>query len=162
MSLRLRLRLQAAFRLRREESIKFQPGYADQGDHIILKGSWTKDGRERILPITTPEQRAVLNDAHKLAGNGSLIPAHKTYIQQRHVYDVQCKAVGLSNMHGLQHQYAQVRYEALTGRKAPAAGGPSRSTLTPEQRLQDGYARQVISRELGHNRIEIVSVYCGI
>src|SRR6185437_10722296 len=75
------LRLQAAFGLRREESIKFQPGYADRGDHIVLKGSWTKGGRERTVPITTSEQRAVLDDARRLAGGGSLIPAYKTYIQ---------------------------------------------------------------------------------
>ncbi|MEQ3637125.1 MAG: phage integrase N-terminal domain-containing protein [Marinobacter sp.] len=155
------LRLQAAFGLRREEAIKIQPSYADRGDHIALKGSWTKGGRERTVPITTSEQRTVLNDARSLAGNGSLIPAHKTYIQQRHVYDGQCKAAGLSNMHGLRHQYAQMRYEALTGWKAPATGGPSQATLSSEQRLQDGYARQVVSQELGHNRVGIVSIYCG-
>lgn len=94
------LRLQQVFGLRREESIKFQPAYADRGDHIALKGSWCKGGRERTVPITMPEQRTVLNEAHALAGSGSLIPAHLTYIQQRHVYDGQCKAAGLSNMHG--------------------------------------------------------------
>lgn len=47
---RMSLQLQAAFGLRREEAIKFQPSYADRGDHIALKGSWTKGGRER-----TPE-----------------------------------------------------------------------------------------------------------
>lgn len=158
---RMSLRLQAAFGLRREESIKFQPGYADRGDHIALKGSWTKGGRERTVPITTPEQRAVLDDAHRLAGAGSLIPAYKTYIQQRHVYDGQCKAAGLSNMHGLRHRYAQARYEALTGWSAPAAGGPSRQQLSPGQRALDAEARTLISQELGHNRLQITSVYCG-
>jgi integrase len=118
--------------LRREESIKFQPSYADRGDHIALNGSWMKGGRERTVPITTPEQRAVLDEAHRLAGTGSLIPANKTYIQQRHVYDGQCKAAGLSNMHGLRHRYAQRRYEALTGREAPKAGGPSCHSLSAE------------------------------
>jgi len=33
------------------------------------------------------------------AHHGGLMPAHKTYIQQRHVYDGLCKAAGLSNMH---------------------------------------------------------------
>ncbi|MFA5493586.1 MAG: integrase domain-containing protein [Porticoccaceae bacterium] len=158
---RMSLQLQAAFGLRREESIKFQPSYADRGDHIALKGSWTKGGRERIVPITTPEQRTMLDDAHRLAGTGSLIPANKTYIQQRHVYDGQCKAAGLSNMHGLRHQYAQSRYEALTGWKAPAAGGPQRQSLTMPQRLLDTEARESISKELGHNRAGIVSAYCG-
>ena len=158
---RMSLQLQAAFGLRREEAIKFQPSYADRGDHIALKGSWTKGGRERTVPITTTEQRDALHAAHRLAGTGSLIPANKTYIQQRHVYDGQCKAAGLSHMHGLRHQYAQSRYEALTDWKAPAAGGPQRQSLTMSQRLRDTEARERISKELGHNRAGIVSVYCG-
>ncbi len=36
----LSIRLQAAFGLRREESIKFNPSYAIQDDHIQLKSSW--------------------------------------------------------------------------------------------------------------------------
>lgn len=158
---RISLRLQQAFGLRREEAIKFQPAYADKGDHIALKGSWTKGGRERTVPITTAEQRAVLAEAYTLAGFGSLIPAHLTYIQQRHLYDGQCKAAGLSNMHGLRHAYAQSRYEALTGWKAPAAGGPGKDVLTLEQRLLDTETRQQISRELGHERIQITAVYLG-
>ncbi|MFC3076010.1 phage integrase N-terminal domain-containing protein [Shinella pollutisoli] len=158
---RISLRLQQAFGLRREEAIKFQPAYADKGDHIALKGSWTKGGRERTVPITTAEQRAVLAEAYTLAGSGSLIPAHLTYIQQRHLYDGQCKAAGLSNMHGLRHAYAQSRYEALTGWKAPAAGGPGKDVLTLEQRLLDTETRQQISRELGHERIQITAVYLG-
>lgn len=155
------LRLQKAFGLRREESIKFQPAYADRGDHIVLKGSWCKGGRERTIPITTADQRAVLNDAHALAGSGSLIPAHRSYIEQRHVYDGQCKAAGLSNMHGLRHAYTQARYEALTGWKSPAAGGAAVRELAPEQRGIDIEARQQVSRELGHERIAIVASYIG-
>src|SRR5690606_10352210 len=155
------LRLQAAFGLRREESIKFQPRYADRGDQIAIKGSWAKGGRDRTVPITTPEQRAVLDEAHRLTGLGSLIPSHKTYIQQRHVYDGQCKAAGLSNMHGLRHRYAQMRYEVLTGWKAPAAGGPDKAQLDSSQRLLDQQARQQISRELGHERATITAIYLG-
>ena len=64
-------------------------------------------------------------------------------------------------MHGLRHAYAQSRYEALTGWKAPAAGGPGRDAMTPGQRLVDTEARQQISRELGHERIQITAVYLG-
>src|SRR5690606_2466149 len=63
---RMSLQLQATFGLRREEAIKFQPSYADRGDHIALKGSWTKGGRERTVPITTAKQRNVLHAAHRL------------------------------------------------------------------------------------------------
>jgi site-specific recombinase XerC len=158
---RMSLKLQAAFGLRREESIKFQPGFADRGEHIAIKGSWAKGGRDRAIPITTWEQRAVLDEAKSLAGAGSLIPARKTYIQQRQVYDGQCQRAGLSKMHGLRHRYAQSRYEALTGWKAPAAGGPSAKALTLEQRAQDALARQIVSRELGHERAQVTAIYLG-
>lgn len=158
---RMSLALQQAFGLRREECIKFRPRYADRGDHIALKGSWTKGGRPRTVPITTAEQRTVLDDAHRLVGAGSLIPAHKTYIQQRHTYDGQCRAAGLNHMHGLRHHYAQARYEVLTGWQAPAAGGPVARMLAPAQRTQDAIARQTISCELGHERPQITAVYLG-
>jgi hypothetical protein len=64
-------------------------------------------------------------------------------------------------MHGLRHRYAQYRYEALTGWKSPAAGGPSARALTFEQRAQDAWARQTISRELGHERLQITAIYLG-
>jgi len=158
---RMSLSLQQAFGLRREECIKFQPRYADRGDCIVLKDSWAKGGRPRTVPITTPEQRTVLDAVHELAGAGSLIPPHKNFIQQRRTYDGQCKAAGLSRMHGLRHRYAQMRYETLTGWKAPAAGGPSVKSLTPAERAQDAMARQTISRELGHERTSILNVYLG-
>jgi hypothetical protein len=64
-------------------------------------------------------------------------------------------------MHGLRHAYAQQRYEELTGWKSPIAGGPSSNSLSPEQRDQDHQARLIISRELGHERRQVVSVYLG-
>jgi integrase len=47
---RMSLELQQAFGLRREEAMKFQPSFADRGDHLVLKASWTKGGRERTIP----------------------------------------------------------------------------------------------------------------
>lgn len=155
------LRLQQAFGLRREEAIKFTPTYADRGDCIVLKGSWTKGGRERSIPITQPAQRALLEQAHALTGTGSLIPAHKTYVEQLRLYEGQCKTAGLSGMHGLRHAYAQSRYETLAGWKAPAAGGPASRTLDEFQRARDELARQIVSRELGHERVQITNVYLG-
>lgn len=149
--------LQQAFGLRREESIKFRPAYADRGDCIVLKGPWTKGGRPRTIRITPPPQRVVLNQARWLAGAGLLIPADKTYIQQRNAYDFQCKAAGLSNMHGLRHHYTQARYQTMTGWAAPAAGGPPVRSLTEMQRIEDAIARQTISHELGHTRIDVVA-----
>lgn len=158
---KMSLRLQAAFGLRREESIKIRPCIADHKQVLYLQGPWCKGGLERVVPIRTAEQRAVLDAAHRLAGERSLIPAHKTYEQQQQTYDGQCKAAGLSNMHGLRHQYAQARYEELTGWKCPKAGGPARDTLKGEMRETDRMARLTVSKELGHCRIGIVTTYCG-
>ena len=43
-------RLQQTSSLRWEESIKFQTTYADQDDHLLLKGSWTKGGGNESSP----------------------------------------------------------------------------------------------------------------
>lgn len=159
--IKISLELQSVFGLRREESIKFQPHYADRQDHIQLKSTWCKGGRAREVPIRTTAQRDVLNRAHQLAGKGALIPADLTYVQQMRKYEKQCLKVGLSNMHGLRHAYAQQRYEELTGWPAPACGGPASRQLTPKQKQQDLKARLVISAELGHRREQITASYLG-
>jgi hypothetical protein len=158
---RMALRLQEAFGLRREESIKFSPTYADRGDHLQLKASWCKGGRAREVPIRTAEQRALLADVHRLAGKGALIPAHRTYIQQRRIYERHSARAHLSKLHGLRHAYAQHRYHELTGFACPAAGGPTSRQLTDEQRAADHAARLRVSRELGHEREQITAVYLG-
>ena len=158
---RISLELQRAFGLRREEAIKFSPGFADRGDHIMLKSTWTKGGKERDVPVCTDEQREVLKRVHQLAGNGSLIPGNRNYVQQLRVYERQTSSAGLSKLHGLRHAYAQARYEELTGWKAPAAGGPVSRVLSPGQKVMDRHARKTISHELGHIREQITSVYVG-
>ena len=158
---RMSLELQQAFGLRREEAIKFIPSYADQGDHLVLKPSWTKGGKARVIPVRTENQRKVLDRAHRLAGKGSLIPSNRNYRQQLRIYEGHTLRAGLSKMHGLRHAYAQQRYEELTGWKSPAAGGPSSKSLTREQKDQNHQARLIISHELGHEREQITAVYLG-
>jgi len=158
---RMSLKLQQAFGLRREEAIKIQPRWADRGDHLLLKASWTKGGRERSVPIRTAQQIAVLKEAKALAGKGALIPSNRSYIEQLRIYERHTANAGLSKMHGLRHDYAQRRYEELTGWKSPHAGGPSIKDLRPGQKMIDQKARLQISRELGHSRKQIVSVYLG-
>jgi site-specific recombinase XerC len=155
------LRLEAAFGLRREESIKINPAWADAGDKLRLKDSWTKGGKYREVPIRTDEQRALLNEAKHLAGTGSLIPPDLRYRDQLQRFKAQCAQAGIHNVHGLRHQYAQTRYEQLTGWTCPAAGGPTSKQLTPAQKALDEQARQTISLEMGHHRIQITAVYLG-
>ena len=158
---RMALRLQAAFGLRREEAIKFAPAWADRGSRIAVRASTAKGGRYREVPVRTAAQRGVLDEARRLAGGGALIPPGRNYAEQRRVYEDQTRAAGLGRMHGLRHAYALDRYEALTGWRAPAAGGPARRELTDAERRIDAAARLRISRELGHGRREVVRRYCG-
>ncbi len=158
---KLSIRLQAAFGLRREEAIKFNPTYAMQGDHIKLKSSWTKGGRARTVPITNEKQRELLEEVKALARGGALIPPHLNYVKQLHRYERQTRDAGLSRLHGLRHAYAQRRYLELTERVCPAAGGLPSKELNSAQRALDQEARVTISSELGHAREAISAVYLG-
>lgn len=155
------LRLQEAFGLRREESIKIQPSWADRGDVLVLKSTWTKGGKEREIPIIKETQRELLNQAKALADKGSLIPVDMSYVDQLNRFKAQTAFAGIDRVHGFRHAYAQARYAELTGWKAPAAGGPTSKQLSPEQKAIDRQARLTISRELGHEREQITAVYLG-
>ncbi len=158
---RMSLELQQTFGLRREEAIKFRPGFADRGEQIVLKASWTKGGKMRAIPVRTHVQRDLIDRVQRLVGSGSLIPADRSYIQQLRVYERLTANAGLSRMHGLRHDYAQRRYEELTGWPSPAAGGPISKQLSPEQKAVDHQAHLTISRELGHIRAQILGIYLG-
>ena len=158
---RLSLRLQSAFGLRREEAIKFSPNYAIRDDHIKLKASWTKGGRARSVPIRSDEQRQLLEGVKALAKGGALIPPERNFVEQRNRYDGQVRTAGIKNPHGLRHAYAERRYEELAGWKSPLAGGPATKSLSPAQRALDKGARETVSRELGHDRESITRTYLG-
>ena len=72
---RMALRLQAAFGLRREEAIKFAPSYADRGEVIVVKASTAKGGRAREVPVLKDGQRRLLDEVRQLAGGRRADPA---------------------------------------------------------------------------------------
>ncbi len=158
---RLSLQLQAAFGLRREESIKIRAQWADRGDRLVLMDSWTKGGRAREIPILTPEQRRLLDTAKAIAGSGSLIPRGMSYVEQLNRFKDQCARAGIHHVHGHRHAYAQQRYQQLAGWPCPAKGGPTSKQLTPEQRTVDRDARLALTRELGHSRAQVTAIYLG-
>lgn len=162
--LKLSLKLQAEFGLRREESMKFQPKFADRETKIRLKASWCKGGREREIPITKQSQRDLLNEIHEFCrrnGTKSLIPADKKYVQQLKAYEYAMEKEGFLKNHGYRHAYAQQRYFELTGRLSPKQGGKTSRMLSESEKQLDLAARLQISQELGHNREEITAVYLG-
>ena len=161
------LRLQDAFGLRREESMKFQPEFAldgqtiDNAKYIRLKDSWTKGGRPRTIPISNEKQRQELRKAYAQAvkNGGSMIPKEKSYKAHKSNFEAVTHGLGVGQTHGLRHGYAQNRYLELMGFPCPAVGG-SRS-LSADEVARDKEIRMLISEELGHSRINITSVYLG-
>lgn len=155
------VKLQMAFGLRLEESLKFRPDVADQGDSLALKASWCKGGRGRSVPVTHPRQRALLDAVAKLTGGGAVIPLGVSYIQARKAIESASLAAGIRNLHGHRHWYAQWRYQTMIGAPSPAAGGKHYENMTKGERAADYRVRLAISRELGHNRIQVTDAYLG-
>lgn len=159
------LHLQDCFGLRREESMKFQPIYALDGQtienakYIRLKSSWTKGGRARTIPIFSEKQRQELRNALALVQNGSLIPSHKTYKSHLSNFEAVTHQLGIGRTHGLRHGYAQSRYFSLMNFECPAVGG--HKELSEKEKENDKAVRMQISEELGHSRLNITSIYLG-
>ena len=159
------LRLQDCFGLRREESMKFQPSYALDGQtienakYIRLKSSWTKGGRARTIPIFSEKQRQQLRNALNLVQSGSLIPPRKTYKSHLSHFESVTHELGIGRTHGLRHGYAQSRYFFLMNIPCPAVDGHRK--LSIQEKEKDRIVRLQISEELGHSRINITSIYLG-
>ncbi len=161
-NIRNSLRAQAAFGIRREESMKIIIAIADKGDHLALKGQWCKNGRPRNIPILTSQQRALVNKLKTICGNNSLIPPDKSYKQQMTTYKNTVPKSGLDGKaHGIRHKYIQDRYKALTGKGCPACGGKRQRDMTKEERAIDKEARLQIAEETGHSREQVTSTYLG-
>lgn len=157
----LSVKLMQAFGLRVEEALKLRPAQADTGTALYLKGSWTKGGRPRAIPIRNLQQRSLLDQAKELVAGNSMISPEATFIRHRKRLEHETLKRGYTNLHGLRHRYAQVRYHELTGWLCPKDGGPPKSTFTAAEASLDKAARQTISEELGHARVAITVVYLG-
>lgn len=129
-----------------------------RGTVTVVDG--TKGGRSREVPITDQRQVEALRNAATVQGSGrSIIPPGQTWNQFRNgeLNDNRgaMQAEGIRGYHELRSAYAADRYEQLTGHAAPTNGGQ----IT--DRDADRAAREQISSELGHGRIEVVSEYVG-
>jgi len=157
----LQVELQAAFGLRAREAMQLRPHFADKGSYLSITHG-TKGGRDRVEPIRTPEQRALLERAKTFCASHSSStsdPKRKLHQWKNHYYQV-VRAFGITRKdeivsHGLRHQYANDRYQELTGTDSPVRGGDSVEKST------DKAARSVVAEELGHSREGVTTHYLG-
>lgn len=127
----------------------------------------TKGGRRgasapRWIPAT-PEVRQALTQAASVSPKGSrnLLDGQELYVtflnrQIRPAREL-LHAHGIKGFHELRTAYACERFQQLTGHPAPVNGGQ----LHCLDRDRDRQAREVISGELGHNRVAVVAAYIG-
>lgn len=157
----LQLQLQLAFGLRAREAMQLRPHIADQGAYLSITHG-TKGGRDRVEPIRTPEQRALLDHAKTFCATRSSStsdPQRKLAQWKNHYYQV-VRSCGITRKngitsHGLRHQYANERYRELSGSDSPVRGG------LPTDRDADRAAREVVAEELGHSREGVTTHYLG-
>ena len=167
------LNLQRTLGLRFKESVLLDAQQAlrqAQRSKIVTILSGTKGGKRREVPVSVAAQQA-LEKASSLQDGRSMIPNGMSYVKFRQ--ESYAKAQQLQfNFHAQRHHYAQQRYQELTGVPAPITTGVSRkdwliylanflSVDSATAETIDHKARLKLSTELGHNRLEVVSVYIG-
>ncbi|WP_346799478.1 integrase domain-containing protein (plasmid) [Halomonas sp. Bachu 37] len=169
------LELAQAFGVRREEAVKAdldrwsrEAAKYDEASKIfrvnVIDG--TKGGRDadRWIEVGDAQRQALANAfAARPDGSANLIAPNERYVdvaisrggeiaQGREIL----KQHGLPGYHDSRAAYACRRYEQITGYPAPAVAG---ERLAP--RDLDRQARETISAELGHGRIDVLVSYVG-
>lgn len=163
------LELARTLGVRREEAVKadldrWSREAARHGAINVLEG--TKGGRDtdRWIPVGEAQRQALASAlAARPDGTRNLIAPHERYAQlaiSRGGEIAQGREIlqqhGLPGYHDSRAAYACERYEQITGCPAPAVAG---QRLAP--RDLDRQARETISTELGHGRLDVLTAYVG-
>jgi integrase len=114
------------------------------------------------VPINTPEQRALLDEAKAFAAtkDSSTSDPSRSLVQWKNHYYYILRSCGITRKngltaHGLRHTYANNRYKELSGLDSPVRGGKL------VNREDDRAARLQVAEELGHSRESITTHYLG-
>jgi site-specific recombinase XerC len=158
------LELMYCFGLRIQEALLMKPRASHIQDTLRVEDG-TKGGRTRVVPIRTDKQCAVLERAKEMSiktSKGSMVQPGKTPEQARNRIYYLCKKFGITKAelditpHGLRHEYANDRYEEISGTKSTARGGSE--ILSPAKELE---ALHAVTSDMGHARLRITSAYTG-
>jgi len=159
----LYLALMKEFGLRIQEAIMLDPTVTGNGEIVIKHGA--KGGRKRTCPIETDAQEDIIAEANRMArmlsNNNRLTRKGKTLRAVKARFYRECNKYGISKKngivpHGLRHGYANDLYESLSGSLSPIKGG-----TYDKHDEKHVLAKKVISRNLGHNRVQVTDAYLG-
>lgn len=127
----------------------------------IIQG--TKGGRDadRWVPVSDTSLQTIEQNA-RLQGDGkNLLPNDKNwetfnnYLHSKNVSAI-FQAHGLKAYHDNRASYACQRYQQITKHPAPCVAGTRQAS-----KEADKEARSIISKELGHGRIDVLVAYIG-
>ncbi|ALN18471.1 phage integrase N-terminal domain-containing protein [Ectopseudomonas mendocina] len=160
----LQAELQLQFGLRVKESIMLRPHLADKGSYLAVSIG-TKGGRDRTVPIDTPERRELIDRAKTFADRltASTADPGKSLKQVLGHYSRVVAKAGLTKAqlgvtsHGLRHAFANERYAHYSGSRSPVEGG----NLKSQNWELDRFARLAVVEELGHSREDVSTHYLG-
>ncbi|MDH0704438.1 integrase domain-containing protein [Pseudomonas toyotomiensis] len=160
----LQAELQLQFGLRVKESIMLRPHLADKGSYLAVSIG-TKGGRDRTVPIDTPERRELIDRAKTFADRltASTADPGKSLKQALGHYSRVVAKAGLTKAqlgvtsHGLRHAFANERYAHYSGSRSPVEGG----NLKSQNWELDRFARLAVVEELGHSREDVSTHYLG-
>lgn len=120
-------RAQDGFGLRFKESALFDFNKAlleAEKAHKITISYGTKGGKDRVVPITSPDQLDILRKGARLQQRArNLIPEGMDYKTFRSIAYRAIAKTPLNGWHGLRHRYAQRRYLQLLRVHCPVASG---------------------------------------
>lgn len=141
--------------------MQLRPHIADKDTYLALTVG-TKGGRDRVIPIDTPEKRALVDLAKTFAASklASISDPTKTLAQVKNHYYHILRSCGITRAegitgHGLRHGYANDRYREISGKASPVRGGHT------QDRDTDKAARLEVAEELGHSRESVTTHYLG-
>lgn len=161
----MQLKLSKEFGLRRLESIMLKPHVSDEGGYLHVRAG-TKGGRPRMVPISSEQQRSLIEEAKAMADpkSGLICRPGMTLKQAinrfKYVMRYCCitRAGEGVTAHGLRHGYVHHRYQERTGGgKLPVKGGKP-GEVDP---MIDKVAKLKIMEEVGHSRISVTTAYGG-
>ncbi|KAB2823395.1 integrase [Aliivibrio finisterrensis] len=175
-------RLSVQLELQRELGLRFKESSLIDAkntlDHAVKNGiirveNGTKGGKLREFKVSSDKQLTALKNAAAIQCNDrSLIPSDMKWSQ----YQSQCyREIQQTNIkfHGERHNYANDRYEKISGVKSPVRSqekhGKShlqyianeKNITLADAKILDHNTRLQISNELGHERVSITNNYLG-
>lgn len=123
----------------------------------IVRGA--KGGRPRQIPVINEMQMEALAFAAEIQGRRKcLIPEGRNYEYWRNFAYGRLYSVGLRHFHDFRAAFACDRYQTEAGIIAPVLAD---SVIPRPLKEVDRRVRTIISKELGHNRPDILNAYIG-